>query len=125
MTSDSAKHPVEVDQLAAFGLGEVRVAGQHPHPHRRRRGADPASDAAVPHQPQHRAVELQRRTGRGTRQTLAGALDLRRQVLHHGEHQHQRVLGGRDRRSIGGVAHDHAGRGRGGDVDVVVADADA
>ena len=58
-------------------------------------------------------------------QALAGTVDVMREVLGHGEHQRQRVLGGRHHRRDRRVAHDDPCRGGVGDVDVVVADTDA
>ena len=65
------------------------------------------------------------RRGRPARPAaLPGAADVMRQVLGDGEHQRQRVLGGRHHRRDRRVADDDAGRGGVGDVDVVVADTD-
>ncbi len=115
---------IELDEFAAVGFGEIRVVGHDAHAERPGGRADAAGDPAVTHQPQQRAVEFQRGASRRPRQALAGTLGLRGQVLDDGEHQHQRVLGGRHRRGVGRVAHDHPGsRGR-GNIDVVVADAD-
>ncbi len=119
------EQPVETDQLTALGFTEVRVVGQHAHAERPGGQTHPASDAAVTHQPEHRAVELEGAARRCTGQALPSALGLCRQVLDHGEQQHQGVLGSRHRRGVRRVADDHSGGRSGGHVDVVVADPDA
>ena len=76
-----------------------------------------------PTSPKRRAVELERLGGHRARQPGRGAGLQHRHVLGDGEHQRDRVLGGRHGRRLRGVADDDAGGGGVGEVHVVVADA--
>ena len=85
---------------------------------------DTRRDASDADQAERAGVELEGPPDRLALQALAGALDVMREVLRHGEDQRQRVLGGGHHRRDRRVAHDDAGRLGVGDVDVVVADTD-
>ena len=101
-----------------YGIGR-----DHDHPETLGGDGDAGGDAAEADQSERRAVELERLGGHRARQPGGGTGLQDRHVLGDGEHQRDRVLGGRHGRGLGGIAGDDAGGGEVGEVQVVVADA--
>ena len=108
----------------AFG-GQERIVGDDLHPEAQRAVGDDRADIARADQAQRLGGELH--PHEAVLLPLAGLGGLVRlgQVAGEREHQRDGVLGGGDRVAERRVHHHHAGGGRGGDVDIVDADAGA
>ena len=118
------RHQLDVE-LGGPLLRKHRVAGDHPHPKRLCPVRHLAADTAQAHDAEHLVAKL--------RSQEAGALPAAglhrlvglRNVPRKGEHHRHRVLRRRDRISRRRIDHQHAGPGRGIDIDVVDASASA
>ena len=129
MKSARLKQIVELDLLDADILGALRrqerIEGDHPHVQALRAVGDDRADIAAADHAEHLAGDLDAHEavllplaglGRGI-----GLRDFARQR----QHQRDGVLGGRDRIAERRVHHDDALGGRGGNLDIVDADAGA
>ena len=121
-----------LDRLGLLGAelgdalrGHVRVVGHGAHAQRARPRGDEPADAAEAEQRERLVGELDAREALALPGAVAQRALGRADVARQREQQRERVLGGRDDVRLGGVADDDARRGRGGDIDVVDADAGA
>ena len=106
-------------------VGDVRVVGEHPHPHAQSAASHDGPDVPEAHEPERLLRDLHALEVAALPRALAQRGVRRRNVSGAGQHKPERVLGGGDGVGLRGVGDEDAALGGGLDVYVVHPDARA